>query len=130
MPQLDAAGFMLSDSTVQSHRIGRLRSPSSAASRSTSTKFAKAHSVKRRARMKPTDSRGRACRGSARMLGSLPTLMQCVANMMLVRSEEHTSELQSLMRISYADFCLKKNKQPNPHSLHTRPTTYSSYYIT
>src|SRR3546814_1090087 len=28
-----------------------------------------------------------------------------------VRSEEHTSELQSLMRISYAVFCLKKNKQ-------------------
>src|SRR3546814_6846377 len=26
------------------------------------------------------------------------------------RSEEHTSELQSLMRISYADFCLKKNR--------------------
>src|SRR3546814_2142790 len=25
------------------------------------------------------------------------------------RSEEHTSELQSLMRISYADFCLKQN---------------------
>src|SRR3546814_7915945 len=28
-----------------------------------------------------------------------------------VRSEEHTSELQSLMRISYAVFCLKKKKQ-------------------
>src|SRR3546814_2582137 len=28
-----------------------------------------------------------------------------------VRSEEHTSELKSLMRISYADFCLKKKKQ-------------------
>src|SRR3546814_6336837 len=28
---------------------------------------------------------------------------------LLVRSEEHTSELQSLMRISYAVFCLKKN---------------------
>src|SRR3546814_9046046 len=27
------------------------------------------------------------------------------------RSEEHTSELQSLMRISYAVFCLKKNNQ-------------------
>src|SRR3546814_1305310 len=27
-----------------------------------------------------------------------------------IRSEEHTSELQSLMRISYADFCLKKTK--------------------
>src|SRR3546814_2583050 len=29
---------------------------------------------------------------------------------MLLRSEEHTSELQSLMRISYAVFCLKKQK--------------------
>src|SRR3546814_1297089 len=28
------------------------------------------------------------------------------------RSEEHTSELQSLMRISYAVFCLKKKNQP------------------
>src|SRR3546814_3381658 len=30
-----------------------------------------------------------------------------------LRSEEHTSELQSLMRISYAVFCLKKKKQPD-----------------
>src|SRR3546814_1967722 len=30
---------------------------------------------------------------------------------MRIRSEEHTSELQSLMRISYADFCLKKKTQ-------------------
>src|SRR3546814_7340334 len=29
------------------------------------------------------------------------------------RSEEHTSELQSLMRISYAVFCLKKKKKKN-----------------
>src|SRR3546814_4880084 len=29
------------------------------------------------------------------------------------RSEEHTSELQSLMRISYAVFCLKQKKQKN-----------------
>src|SRR3546814_5854281 len=34
------------------------------------------------------------------------------------RSEEHTSELQSLMRISYAVFCLKKKK--NSHNTHTR----------
>src|SRR3546814_10618646 len=35
------------------------------------------------------------------------------------RSEEHTSELQSLMRISYAVFCLKKkkHKQPKQHTL-------------
>src|SRR3546814_10836088 len=31
----------------------------------------------------------------------------------ILRSEEHTSELQSLMRISYAVFCLKKKKQQN-----------------
>src|SRR3546814_8062771 len=31
------------------------------------------------------------------------------------RSEEHTSELQSLMRISYAVFCLKKNTTPNQY---------------
>src|SRR3546814_3152666 len=36
------------------------------------------------------------------------------------RSEEHTSELQSLMRISYAVFCLKKkkNKQIDTHNTH------------
>src|SRR3546814_1694289 len=33
------------------------------------------------------------------------------------RSEEHTSELQSLMRISYAVFCLKKKNTFTPHSL-------------
>src|SRR3546814_7324904 len=35
------------------------------------------------------------------------------------RSEEHTSELQSLMRISYAVFCLKKKKQINTSTIHT-----------
>src|SRR3546814_4653004 len=35
------------------------------------------------------------------------------------RSEEHTSELQSLMRISYAVFCLKKKKKKNNKSSHT-----------
>src|SRR3546814_3953936 len=33
------------------------------------------------------------------------------------RSEEHTSELQSLMRISYAVFCLKKNKKSSSRLL-------------
>src|SRR3546814_2899508 len=40
------------------------------------------------------------------------------------RSEEHTSELQSLMRISYAVFCLKKKKNTTkvtlPHSTQTQ----------
>src|SRR3546814_3245761 len=37
--------------------------------------------------------------------------MQSRRNDAPARSEEHTSELQSLMRISYAVFCLKKKKQ-------------------
>src|SRR3546814_8239822 len=36
------------------------------------------------------------------------------ALMFAVRSEEHTSELQSLMRISYAVFCLKKKQKDEP----------------
>src|SRR3546814_9992054 len=35
----------------------------------------------------------------------------------IARSEEHTSELQSLMRISYAVFCLKKKKEHNQHKI-------------
>src|SRR3546814_10418112 len=37
----------------------------------------------------------------------------------LTRSEEHTSELQSLMRISYAVFCLKKKKQQTEYNTAT-----------
>src|SRR3546814_9812428 len=39
------------------------------------------------------------------------------------RSEEHTSELQSLMRISYAVFCLKKKKKPQSQALRLTSTT-------
>src|SRR3546814_5940118 len=38
------------------------------------------------------------------------------------RSEEHTSELQSLMRISYAVFCLKKKKKQTTQSQNTTTT--------
>src|SRR3546814_6756588 len=45
-------------------------------------------------------------------------------NLMLsVRSEEHTSELQSLMRISYAVFCLKKKKNKLTQTEHHVPKT-------
>src|SRR3546814_3670767 len=37
----------------------------------------------------------------------------------VTRSEEHTSELQSLMRISYAVFCLKKKKKKQNQTNHT-----------
>src|SRR3546814_20724706 len=39
------------------------------------------------------------------------------------RSEEHTSELQSLMRISYAVFCLKKKKQTPRTRQHNKTTS-------
>src|SRR3546814_10787418 len=42
------------------------------------------------------------------------------------RSEEHTSELQSLMRISYAVFCLKKKNDNNPTTQNTQTTNTSS----
>src|SRR3546814_10277790 len=48
--------------------------------------------------------------------GQIPLAPECPANTRnhippaSLRSEEHTSELQSLMRISYAVFCLKKKK--------------------
>src|SRR3546814_2622972 len=46
------------------------------------------------------------------------------------RSEEHTSELQSLMRTSYAVFCLKQKKTPQTlqHNTHeqTTPTNYTN----
>src|SRR3546814_10807872 len=44
---------------------------------------------------------------------------------MFVRSEEHTSELQSLMRISYAVFCLKKKKNKIRNESTTRKTKNS-----
>src|SRR3546814_2102154 len=46
-------------------------------------------------------------RNAVKELALLPEAWQ---RMFHVRSEEHTSELQSLMRISYAVFCLKKKK--------------------
>src|SRR3546814_4529484 len=42
------------------------------------------------------------------------------------RSEEHTSELQSLMRISYAVFCLKKQIYLLPSSLVSKVITYTT----
>src|SRR3546814_5894446 len=43
--------------------------------------------------------------------GADARLARVIADQIAQRSEEHTSELQSLMRISYAVFCLKKKKK-------------------
>src|SRR3546814_2954363 len=47
-----------------------------------------------------------------------PVFLVAMTAILVLRSEEHTSELQSLMRISYAVFCLKK-KNKHTHSRNT-----------
>src|SRR3546814_6600428 len=66
---------------------------------------------------------GRSCEPTARAsrcVGLRPAHARQAAGCRMItfcgRSEEHTSELQSLMRISYAVFCLKK-KKPNKKSI-------------
>src|SRR3546814_9769769 len=53
----------------------------------------------------------KAIRARRRKQASSSARSATVAEPLLNRSEEHTSELQSLMRISYAVFCLKKKIQ-------------------
>src|SRR3546814_9974245 len=81
------------------------------------------------------DQRIRECMGQARAArrgifveletGMIPAMSDqksvTGARLQNDRSEEHTSELQSLMRISYAVFCLKKKKQKNDNKndIHT-----------
>src|SRR3546814_7061978 len=67
------------------------------------------------ARVSGTAGRGNGtiCSSSVSSLaaGPLRSRRTSSLNAALKRSEEHTSELQSLMRISYAVFCLKKKKK-------------------
>src|SRR3546814_3236094 len=53
-------------------------------------------------------SSGSSCRAGSELDGA-----RRACNRASIRSEEHTSELQSRMRISYAVFCLKKKKKVN-----------------
>src|SRR3546814_5749323 len=62
-------------------------------------------------------------RGKAAPRGELPEAEQ--DPVFGLRSEEHTSELQSLMRISYAVFCLKKKNNTSLNRQETQPTTLS-----
>src|SRR3546814_1665033 len=73
------------------------------------------------------DAHFSSCNRNFHLLGERPVGRWCgvcpkchfvflaLAPFMPKRSEEHTSELQSLMRISYAVFCLKKKKKHKKH---------------
>src|SRR3546814_6237542 len=74
------------------------------------------------------------CNGSADLAKAVPnelaartiavTIRRAIIG--ILRSEEHTSELQSLMRISYAVFCLKKKTKHN----HAGDLVHHNNYIT
>src|SRR3546814_7546407 len=64
--------------------------------------------------------RGRRC--AAQPVGQAPVGYARAAIARRRRSEEHTSELQSLMRISYAVFCLKKKTKKQQRQKHTHKT--------
>src|SRR3546814_4903043 len=61
---------------------------------------------------------------SRKPCGELRSHRLCVLLAQMLRSEEHTSELQSLMRISYAVFCLKKK------NIHTNTVTSATHQST
>src|SRR3546814_2697084 len=67
----------------------------------------------------PSDS-GVTSSSSTSLTSPWSTPAWIAAPIATTRSEEHTSELQSLMRISYAVFCLKKKK----HKKHINSHTY------
>src|SRR3546814_9518802 len=77
--------------------------------------------------------------GDNGVLGAIINAVRSDTDSNILRSEEHTSELQSLMRISYAVFCLKKKKpniillystlQLTTHN-HTQDTIYTNITIT
>src|SRR3546814_1375930 len=61
---------------------------------------------------------------------ALPPLFKDIEKRTFQRSEEHTSELQSLMRNSSAVFCLKKKKhRPHQNSIHRYNTQISSHCL-
>src|SRR3546814_6065336 len=75
---------------------------------------------------------GWSCNSKYALLGGLRVTAQTVSyEVFMGRSEEHTSELQSLMRISYAVFCLKKKKKKrsNKHNHHNTTVNKASQHI-
>src|SRR3546814_10025618 len=90
----------------------------SAAARSVASPSTTSTKGTRWAGMKKCNPIMRSCVGkpcAIWLIGKLELLL--VSKAWAGRSEEHTSELQSLMRISYAVFCLKKKKKKKEYSI-------------
>src|SRR3546814_1737619 len=65
-------------------------------------------------------------RSSSEVYGHAQDTLWGVPVAAALRSEEHTSELQSLMRISYAVICLKKNRQEIRRIIETNTTPHNN----
>src|SRR3546814_943744 len=77
---------------------------------------------------RPLDARiVRAAKTIDRLIEAGPVRLADAARESDLRSEEHTSELQSLMRISYAVFCLKKKKT---HTNIAKSNSHVERYLT
>src|SRR3546814_8785817 len=78
------------------------------------------HRVRGR-RTKQRDARPDHCRTARReRAGTKVFMARLPRHETIQRSEEHTSELQSLMRISYAVFCLQKKKRIRNNNIHNK----------
>src|SRR3546814_10045627 len=97
----------------------RFRSPSTSSSTTRQPPSTSTTSVESGGGPSPPKAGGSTVTASPAPPTTEPTL-PCGATPVIERSEEHTSELQSLMRISYAVFCLKQKKtkhtQRKPHN--------------
>src|SRR3546814_9129840 len=96
-------GFTWSDGTAPRFRLTTIRSRPE-------RRLPRRHAPRAASRRRQGGGRQMLTRRSFFILGGPVALAAALFGP--ARSEEHTSELQSLMRISYAVFCLKK-KQPN-----------------
>src|SRR3546814_1307857 len=91
------------------HRPGSDRRPGETAARHAAARVG----IDRRRILRPLLSGARGMAVWDLSIFSNMNWEEAVSPGMRARSEEHTSELQSLMRISYAVFCFKKKKQHN-----------------
>src|SRR3546814_9980947 len=93
----------LLDMALREHRLATQPSPGHRCRRIRRGLFARQIGI-------PFDGKESLARDHVRILGAQPQSRRYHR----LRSEEHTSELQSLMRISYAVFCLKKKTNSTP----------------
>src|SRR3546814_2591353 len=112
MRELFGAGNVIAKANVNQIEVPNIRSDRCRQARGSIAicGLSRLHGWGKHRRVDPQESsRGRRRAGVQAQLHSTRTQYATLPH----RSEEHTSELQSLMRISYAVFCLKKKKKTN-----------------